>query len=224
MFKYTVLNNSGSHFFAIAGAMFLHIILAAFVLSSSKPMVISDQFIEVNLARPSKQALQKESAAIKLENNFIVASKTGNISKNQTANKKPLENKLAEIEKDKKLDQAKAIENTAVTTGKISKDAIADNGAYTKPVFDAPSLQNGAPSYPEYARRNGMQGKVMLEVHVNKEGSASAVLVVNSSGYGVLDKAAYEAVKNWHFIPAKIDGKAVETPMPVLVPVIFSFS
>lgn len=216
-------NYSNAQFLSIAGAVLLHIILTAFAFLPSKPMVIREQFIQVNLARPSQHASYQQKS-IKLENNFIIAKAFGT-AKSQNNPNKLSDNKLATAQKDKESDNNKKdIQNSFLTSGEVARDAIADNGAYTKPVFDAPSLQNGAPTYPEYARRNGIQGKVILEVQVTREGEAKEVAIVSSSGYDTLDKAAFEAVKNWHFIPARLNGKVVDTPMPILIPIIFSFS
>ena len=62
--------------------------------------------------------------------------------------------------------------------------------------------KNPPPIYPRTARRRGLQGKVVLEVFVYKNGTVRDLRVLTSSGYKILDKAAVKAVKNWLFEPA----------------------
>ncbi|MCS6922280.1 MAG: energy transducer TonB [Elioraea sp.] len=75
------------------------------------------------------------------------------------------------------------------------------------------------PTYPWEARRNRWQGTVLLAVTVSPEGRPVAIDIVRSSGYGVLDEAAVEAVRQWRFVPARRNGVAVEDR--VAVPITF---
>lgn len=68
-----------------------------------------------------------------------------------------------------------------------------------------------APPYPEHARREGREGRVLLRVLVDPEGRSKTVEVRLSSGSDVLDRAAEEAVKRWRFVPARSGGRAVES-------------
>ncbi len=67
------------------------------------------------------------------------------------------------------------------------------------------------PEYPRFARLSGMQGSVVLDLELFRDGTVGAVEVVQSlqSGPGGLDEAAIKAVKQWVFTPAKSDGKSV---------------
>lgn len=49
--------------------------------------------------------------------------------------------------------------------------------------------------YPNSARMNGQEGKVILKAVIRSDGQLAAVSVQKSSGYHVLDEAAIEAVK-----------------------------
>jgi protein TonB len=62
--------------------------------------------------------------------------------------------------------------------------------------------RNPAPKYPRAARRRGYEGKVILDVLVNRDGKVEALTVSQSSGHAILDKAALEAVATWLFSPA----------------------
>lgn len=85
--------------------------------------------------------------------------------------------------------------------------------------FDADYLKNPAPAYPPLSRRMGEEGKVILRVSVNPQGSADSVEIRTSSGSQRLDESAQKTVRNWKFIPAKRGDIAVQSW--VLVPIIF---
>jgi TonB family protein len=72
-------------------------------------------------------------------------------------------------------------------------------------------LDTPRPGYPELARREGREGRVLLRVLVNDQGRTKAVEINSSSGNEALDGAAAEAVKRWHFHPARYGDKAVES-------------
>jgi protein TonB len=70
---------------------------------------------------------------------------------------------------------------------------------------------NPAPDYPALAQDRGMQGRVILKVHVLASGKADNVKVDKSTGFKILDDAAIKAVLLWTFDPARrgqtpIDG------------------
>ncbi len=85
--------------------------------------------------------------------------------------------------------------------------------------FDADYLRNPPPPYPPLSRRMGEEGKVVLRVSVNPQGTADAIEVRTSSGSNRLDESALKTVRNWKFIPAKRGDVAVQSW--VLVPIIF---
>jgi len=75
------------------------------------------------------------------------------------------------------------------------------------------------PSYPSSARRMGIQGMTTLRVYVASDGRVTEVLIQESAGHPDLDNAAAEAVKRWHFEPARRGAEAVG--VWVLLPVEF---
>lgn len=81
----------------------------------------------------------------------------------------------------------------------------------TEPRGYAGYLNNPAPVYPSVAQRRGLEGRVLLKVHVLASGQPDSVSVAKSSGHDILDEAAVKAVTGWVFEPAKrgqtpIDG------------------
>lgn len=93
------------------------------------------------------------------------------------------------------------------------------NVALTPPSFSARYLRNPPPHYPPAARHAGEQGTVTLRVLVTRAGLASRVTVERSSGSPHLDAAALEAVKVWHFAPARQGTDPVESWW--VVPIVF---
>src|SRR5262245_32745133 len=82
--------------------------------------------------------------------------------------------------------------------------------AVTPPAYGAAYLRNPPPAYPATARRNGVQGTVMLKVVVTREGLPARVDLEHSSGSMHLDHAALEAVRGWRCVPARRGSEAVE--------------
>jgi protein TonB len=68
---------------------------------------------------------------------------------------------------------------------------------------------NRPPDYPETSRRNGEQGRVLLQVAVSPAGLPVNVCIAESSGFPALDSAAVDAVRQWHFVPATRTGAPV---------------
>ena len=64
------------------------------------------------------------------------------------------------------------------------------------------------PDYPEEARRQGVQGAVVLEVHINPDGAVRELKLI--SGPSVLTHAATDAVRQWKFKPHTINGHRAE--------------
>ncbi len=66
------------------------------------------------------------------------------------------------------------------------------------------------PRYPEAARRDRREGRVLLRIAVRASGRVGDVSVVRSSGHEDLDRAAIEALRRSRFHPATRNGEAVE--------------
>ena len=64
------------------------------------------------------------------------------------------------------------------------------------------------PDYPEEARRQGVQGLVVLDLHISKDGLVQGVDVV--SGQPLLAQAATAAVKQWRFRTRYVNGDEIE--------------
>jgi periplasmic protein TonB len=79
-------------------------------------------------------------------------------------------------------------------------------------------LQEVKASYTEEARRQGINGDVVLEIVVRHDGSVGSVRVLQGLGGG-LNERAVQAVRQWRFAPARRLG----TPVDVIVEVAVEF-
>jgi protein TonB len=67
------------------------------------------------------------------------------------------------------------------------------------------------PEYPESARREGREGRVLLRVLVDERGRSRNVEIHSSSGSEALDRAAAQAIRRWRFDPARYGDQPVES-------------
>ncbi|MDQ3288998.1 MAG: energy transducer TonB [Pseudomonadota bacterium] len=76
-----------------------------------------------------------------------------------------------------------------------------------------------APQYPRQALRRGERGNVLVRAEIGPDGVPVSVSVAQSSGSRLLDRAATDAVLQWRFQPAELNGRP--TVGTVLVPIEF---
>jgi len=76
-------------------------------------------------------------------------------------------------------------------------------------------LQKVTPSYPEQALKAGVEGAVILQAWIGKDGSIRDLKLVDGSL--LLGRAAVEAVKQWRYKPYLRNGVAVEAQTYVTV-------
>jgi len=76
-------------------------------------------------------------------------------------------------------------------------------------------VQKVAPSYPEQALKAGLQGAVILQAWIGKDGSIRDLKLVDGSL--LLGQAAVKAVKQWRYKPYLRNGVAVEAETYVTV-------
>ncbi len=72
------------------------------------------------------------------------------------------------------------------------------------------------PEYPEIARRLHLQGTVVLEAVIARDGSVGQLQLL-SSVHPLLDQAATKAVAQWRYRPASLKGKPVTVYFTVTV-------
>ncbi|HJZ12475.1 MAG TPA: energy transducer TonB, partial [Acidobacteriota bacterium] len=70
--------------------------------------------------------------------------------------------------------------------------------------------------YPEVARRARIQGTVILEAVITKTGTVEEMKILRAL-HPVLDQAAMNAVKQWKYKPAVLNGRPVKVYFTVTV-------
>lgn len=76
------------------------------------------------------------------------------------------------------------------------------------------------PPYPPLARQARIQGQVVLQAEISKDGTIQNLRLI--SGHPMLAPAAIEAVKQWRYKPYYLNGEPVEVETQITV--IFSLS
>lgn len=83
--------------------------------------------------------------------------------------------------------------------------------------IDPPTLvREIRPNYTDEARRQSIEGDVLLEIVVRSDGSVGNVRVRRTLGAG-LEQKAIDAVRQWKFTPARRQGAAVDVVVEVSV-------
>lgn len=92
----------------------------------------------------------------------------------------------------------------------------------TRPILIPES--RALPKYPDLARRARLQGTVILLIVIESDGSVGEVEVARSPDqrWG-FDLAAIEAVKQWRYRPALMQGRAVAVQSQVFVEFVLAF-
>ena len=74
------------------------------------------------------------------------------------------------------------------------------------------------PPYPQSARRDGFEGKVLLDVNIGTDGSVRSATIARSSSRADCDDAALKTIlERWRFEPAMLNGEPVEWREKVVV-------
>ena len=139
--------------------------------------------------------------------------KSSNITEKRQSNK--FDNK--KIKKNNKKASGENRETKVIYSpnNKQIVDESNQNNNLSKASYKIGSIKNPHPPYPIVARKKGLQGKLVLKVSINNDGSVKNVVVGKSSGHKILDKVSKETVEKWVFIPAKKMGKPVEANIKV---------
>jgi len=109
-----------------------------------------------------------------------------------------------------------------VSSPKVISGSSGGGGGTADADYKAESLRNAQPRYPIYSRKMHQEGVVIVSAEVLTDGSPTDIRLAASSGIKLLDEAALETIKQWHFIPAKKDG--IPYVQRLRIPVTFSLN
>ncbi len=102
-----------------------------------------------------------------------------------------------------------------------SLEELEELGAGARPVGEEvtpPELVTRVqPEYPEEMRAARATGRVILQAVIDGKGVVSAVAVLRGSGHMPLDNAAIDAVRQWRYQPAMMEGSPVKVTFTVVV-------
>jgi TonB family protein len=103
--------------------------------------------------------------------------------------------------------------------GKFRWDSNTQYFPFQKPktasIVPTKLIKRVSPRYPEEARQKTIQGTVILNVILRKDGS---VMVQNvAEGDPILSPAAIEAVRQWHYEPTMLNGQPIELETKISV-------
>ena len=124
-------------------------------------------------------------------------------------NPKPDNQKDGAPQQESLADAARRLRATKVSTEKVSSESQPPQKVSSEE-SQSPQLVRAVPAvYPLEARERRIIGTVVLKVLVNKEGNVVKATVV--SGPPVFSASALDAIKEWKFKPATLQGQPVET-------------
>lgn len=107
----------------------------------------------------------------------------------------------------------------------LGGDAALRGSALTSPDFimasELTAISRVYPNYPEHLRLRRIEGEVLVEFTVTREGGVIDPVVINSEPSGVFDPLVLQAVSRWHFQPRRDDQGE---PVPVRARQFFAFT
>ena len=80
-------------------------------------------------------------------------------------------------------------------------------------------LERVVPEYDRGSARRGVQGKADISIIIGADGLVARARMINGTSDEELDQRALEAVLQWRFTPATLDGETV--PVRAMVTVNF---
>ena len=88
---------------------------------------------------------------------------------------------------------------------------------FSKASYKFGTINNPHPPYPLIARKKGWEGKLLLNVKINADGTVKDIKIEQSSGYKILDDISKKTLKKWSFIPARLGKKNTEDNLKIPV-------
>ena len=139
-----------------------------------------------------------------------------------------IEGKLVDVDTGEGMPLVKILKHLGMSAGvqfrvlgpsavEVMSILAAGSDGVTMPVLIPESKVD--PTYPEAARKGKIQGKVILEAVIDHAGDVQKVKVMKSEpeGYEPFIKSAAEAVGQWRYEPATLDGKPVDVYFTVRI-------
>jgi len=97
----------------------------------------------------------------------------------------------------------------------VPKVATPQRVRVSQGVIQGNKVRDVRPNYPPLARQARIQGAVVLQAEISKDGSIENLRLI--SGHPMLAPAAIEAVKQWRYKPYLLNGEAVAVETQITV-------
>ncbi len=95
-----------------------------------------------------------------------------------------------------------ATANAPTGVGDAATRQMLAGASLAGPIADRPVLEHPMPLYPDWAKREGVEGSVTLHFVVRADGGVKEnVLVQKTAGFGDFDESARTALRAWRFEP-----------------------
>ena len=172
-------------------------------VNSGAPAATSAPAVEAAAEQPKKPALG---------NVHLAAPKV--TSKRSTPNGGEVDAGLVLNNEDQPESSAEAL-NAGLVSGSSQPSAPATPLAVGGDVKQAKLIFSVSPVYPTLAKNQHVSGSVMVDALIDANGRVTTMKVV--SGPTLLQQAAMDALKQWKYQPASLDGKPVPMHLTVTI-------
>ena len=150
----------------------------------------------------------KQLKTKQLQNNNITSINNVNKIKIQKYDIKQIVSNSQNLSKSKFDKESKLNTNITSPTSKNIK---------SKAQYKIGTIENPHPEYPIIARKKGWQGRLLLAVHIDKNGKVLNIYVKETSGFEVLDRVSVKTIRDWKFLPARYGDNNVEDKINIPV-------
>ena len=103
------------------------------------------------------------------------------------------------------------LRNTAIPLPKVAVQKVRVSSGVAQGLL----VHQITPQYPKLARQARIEGTVVLQAVIGKDGTVQGLHVI--SGHPMLTQAAMEAVKQWRYRPYSLNGEPVEVDTQINV-------
>ena len=109
--------------------------------------------------------------------------------------------------------------STRLSQSQLNKSVI-EHEAFKTSTVAAQLINSAQPKYPTSAKRKGIELEIMVEFSIDRNGLVKDIQFESKSKVNYFRHTIRTAMEKWRFLPAKENGRAVESSMSK----IFSFS
>ena len=78
------------------------------------------------------------------------------------------------------------------------------------PIATRGIIHRFTPGYPDWAKRQGVEGSVQVEMAVNSKGDVKDIMVVKTCGFKELDQLVIDCMRRWKFDPLPLSANQID--------------